>query len=88
MTISITSRNMDALRHSLDEAAENMDNVTHDVQSWVDFLSSLLEDLELLAMANDPNHPGEYERMIKRLSDEIAVRLKEGRWRTVEPKIG
>ena len=68
------------LRQVLNETAQNINDATKEVQSWEKFLSCLLKDLEMFAMANDSNHPVQYELMLQQLSMEIDARLKNRQW--------
>lgn len=65
---------------TLNETAQEIDDLSHDVLSWSSYLTYVLESLEFFAMANDPNHPEEYELMLRQLHKEIGNRLKEGKW--------
>ncbi len=65
---------------TLNETAQEIDDLSHDVLSWSSYLTYVLESLEFFAMANDPNHPEEYELMLRQLYKEIGNRLKEGKW--------
>jgi hypothetical protein len=79
---TISSKQIEEVRQKLFEAASGIDNITHNVTDWVEFLVVLLDDLEFIAMANDNDHPEQYELMLKRLKDEIDARLKDRSWRT------
>lgn len=80
VAVYISGRRVRELRRGLNQIAQEMDNTTHDVQSWGECLSCLFEDLEMFAMANDPRHPEQYERMLKQLCDAIDYRLRYGEW--------
>jgi hypothetical protein len=79
--ILINGRRAQELRQALNETAQVMNDVTPEVQAWVEFLSCLLKDLEMFAMANDSNHPEQYKLLLQQLSMEIGARLKDGQWR-------
>ena len=64
----------------LNEAAQSIDDATHEVHSWAKPIAYLLECLEFHAMANDPHHPELFELMLTRLQERIATRLKERSW--------
>ena len=57
-----------------------MDDLTHDVRDWSEYLAYILEGLEYFAMASDPEHPEQFELMLRRLKDTIDKRLKNGTW--------
>ena len=80
VAVYVSGRRVRELRRELNQIAQEMDNTTHDVQSWGECLSLLLEDLEMFAMANDPRHPEQYEMMLKQLCDAVGNRLKVGEW--------
>jgi len=71
---------MDTLQPLLDDLANEIDELTHDVGAWATAIFQLLKSLELHAMANDPDHPGQYEVMLKELRDILSSRLKSGSW--------
>lgn len=64
----------------MNEAAQGMDNLSHDVKEWADFLVLLFEDLEMFGMANDSRHPQGYEQMLRQVRARIEARLKNGSW--------
>jgi hypothetical protein len=70
----------DDLQMILNEASQGIDDRTHEVGSWSEYVASFLEYLEFHAMANDPHHPEQFELMISRLRDMIISRLKNGFW--------
>lgn len=80
VAVLIPERRVRELRQGLNQIAQEIDNTTHNVQSWEEYLSCLLEDLEMFSMANDPRHPEQYELMLKQLSEKIGDRLKYGEW--------
>ena len=80
VAVLIPERRVRELRRGLNQIAQEIDNTTHNVQSWEEYLSCLLEDLEMFSMANDPRHPEQYELMLKQLSEKIGDRLKCGEW--------
>jgi hypothetical protein len=80
VTVYISGKRVRELRRELNQIAQELDNTTHDVQSWEECLLYLLEDLEMFAMANDPRHPEQYEQMLKQLCDAIGNRLRVGEW--------
>ena len=82
-TLAISNKQTEELRRSLREAAHRIDNRTHEVPAWVEYLKVILVDLEMYAMANDPNHPEHYEQMLRHLTKQSDARLKRGSWRTV-----
>jgi hypothetical protein len=68
------------LRFLLHDTAQEIDDITHDVRDWSGFIAYVLEGLEYFAMASDPDHPEQYELMLRRLNDAIESRLKNGNW--------
>jgi hypothetical protein len=76
----ITGKRAQELRLGLNETAQSMNDATKDVQSWIEHLSCLLKDLELFAMANDSNHPEQFELLLQKIKLEIDARLKDGQW--------
>ena len=65
---------------TLNETAQEIDDLSHDVRSWSAYVAYLLESLEFFAMANDPNHPEDFELMLRTLQSEINSRLRNGKW--------
>jgi hypothetical protein len=70
----------DKLLITISEACQEMDDATHNVQSWGSYVVSLLDCLEFHAMANDRSYPEQYELMLNDLKNQIAARLKNGSW--------
>jgi alpha-L-fucosidase len=70
----------DKLLMSINEACQEMDDATHNVQAWSVYVAYLLDCLEFHAMANDRSHPEQYELMLSDLKNQIAARLKNGSW--------
>jgi hypothetical protein len=68
------------LRFILHDTAQEIDDITHDVRDWSEYVSYILEGLEYFAMASDPEHPEQYEAMLRRLKNDIDKRLKYGTW--------
>ena len=73
-------KNVERLRQSLFKAANEIDNFNHRVKDWDIWIKSLLEDLELFAMANDPDHPKEFLNLLEHVKKIIVKRLKHGDW--------
>ncbi len=72
----IQERTNQELQTLINEVCQAMDDSTHNVQSWAEHITNLLDCLEFHAMANDPNHPEQFERMLARLEEQIAARLR------------
>ena len=68
------------LRFLLHDTAQEIDDLTHDVRDWSGYIAYILEGLEYFAMASDPDHPEQYEAMLRRLKTAISNRLKQGTW--------
>jgi hypothetical protein len=68
------------LRFLLHDTAQEIDDITHDVKDWSQYVAYILEGLEYFAMASDPRHPEQYEAMLRRLKTAIDNRLKNGMW--------
>jgi hypothetical protein len=68
------------LHFLLHDTAQEIDDLTHDVRDWSDYVAYILEGLEYFAMASDPAHPEQFELMLSRLKDTIDKRLKNGTW--------
>lgn len=68
------------LRFLLHDTAQEIDDITHDVRDWSEYVAYILEGLEYFAMASDPEHPEQFELMLRRLKDTIDKRLKNGTW--------
>jgi hypothetical protein len=71
------------LRFLLHDTAQEIDDITHDVRDWSKYVAYILEGLEYFAMASDPDHPEQYEAMLKRLKTAIDQRLKNGAWQEI-----
>lgn len=72
------------LRFHLHDTAQEIDDITHVVRDWSGHVTYILEGLEYFAMASDPEHPEQYELMLRRLKDAIEGRLKNGTWQEKE----
>jgi hypothetical protein len=68
------------LRFILHDTAQEIDDITHDVRDWSEYVAYILEGLEYFAMASDSEHPQQYEAMLRRLKNDIDKRLKNGTW--------
>jgi hypothetical protein len=64
----------------LNEAAQYIDDATHETESWASIVAVFLESLEFHSMANDAQYPQRYEQMLARLKERIEERLKAGAW--------
>jgi hypothetical protein len=72
------------LRFLLHDTAQEIDDITHDVRDWSGYVAYILEGMEYFAMASDPEHPEQYEAMLRRLKNAIDKRLKNGTWQDIE----
>ena len=72
------------LRFLLHDTAQEIDDITHDVRDWSGYVAYILEGLEYFAMASDPDHPEQYEAMLRRLQNAIDKRLKNGTWQEMD----
>jgi hypothetical protein len=68
------------LQMILNDTGQGIDDTTHMVPIWAEYMAALLECLEFYAMANDSQHPEQYELMLTRLQDQIGTRLRTGNW--------
>ena len=68
------------MRILFQDTAQEIDDLTHDVRDWSGYVAYILEGLEYFAMASDPDHPAQYEAMLRRLNSAINSRLKQGAW--------
>lgn len=73
-------RNVERLRQLMFQTANDIDNFDHKVQNWDIWIKSLLEDLELFAMANDPDHPKELLNLLEKVKEIIVKRINYGDW--------
>lgn len=72
------------LRFILHDTAQEIDDITHDVRDWSEYVAYILEGLEYFAMASDPEHPEQYEAMLRCLKTVIERRLKNGSWQEID----
>lgn len=79
--LSDVSNDLHFLSH---DTAQEIDDLTHDVRDWSGYVTYILEGLEYFAMASDPEHPEQYELMLRKLNDAIEGRLKNGTWQEKE----
>lgn len=72
--------NSDELRQAVDDLANKIDSVTHEVPAWNILIIELLQSLELHAMANDPDHPAQFNNMLAQVQEQIKHRIQRGNW--------
>ena len=67
------------LRDLLDQAAQEISELSSNPRTWQSWLLYLLERLEAQARAN-PAHSESFQEMLPSLQDAIRNRLKTGGW--------
>ncbi len=72
--------NSDELRQAVDDLANNIDSITHEVPAWEPLIIDLLQSLELHAMANDPEHPAQFNNLLEQVREQIKYRIQKGSW--------